>query len=130
MIYRILIELRFQDYDWTEGWRERDVDSETEWRENAVLGGVSGRSAPGPAVTGDGPGLADLMTEMGLPVSKGFSNRRAHFYFTERGWDEYGRRLAAAARERGLTVKIIKRKNPRPSQVVYRDEFQVAILPI
>jgi hypothetical protein len=59
VIYRILIELRYEHFD-----------LETEkWREIAVLSGASGR-------------------RMQLP-----------------------------------------RKNPRPSQIVYSDEFQVAILP-
>ena len=57
------------------------------------------------------------------------TNRRCRFYFTERGWRAVGRHLAAGARRDGHVVKVIRRKNPDPSQIVYADELQVAILP-
>jgi hypothetical protein len=72
--------------------------------------------------------LGKLMDECGLDGPK-VSNKRARFYFTEKGWRVAGRRLASEARKHGHTVKCIRRKNPRQSQVVYRDELQVAILP-
>ncbi|MEJ2375193.1 MAG: hypothetical protein P8Y71_07115 [Pseudolabrys sp.] len=57
------------------------------------------------------------------------SQPRARFYFTERGWAQVGRHVAAAARRDGYVVKVIRRKQPRRSQVVYRDDLQVALLP-
>jgi hypothetical protein len=54
---------------------------------------------------------------------------RARFYFTERGWAQVGRHVAAAARQEGHVVKVIRRKEPRRSQIVYRDTLQVALLP-
>jgi hypothetical protein len=58
------------------------------------------------------------------------SQWRDHFFFTEAGWKRYGRHVYAAARRRGHRLRLIRRKNPAPSQVVYRNAFQVAILPL
>ncbi len=55
--------------------------------------------------------------------------RRARFYFTEKGWRLFGRFIAAAARRDGRVVRVLRRKNPMPSEVVYEDELQVAVLP-
>jgi hypothetical protein len=90
-------------------------------------GRLVGWILPGP-LKGAGVGLGDVMWALGLPVPT-ISNRRARFYFTERGWDRYGRELTRAARQRGQTVKVIRRKNPRKSQIVYQDEIQLAVLP-
>jgi hypothetical protein len=57
------------------------------------------------------------------------SNPRVRFWFTERGWRAYGLRVAAEARASGRTFRVIRRKNPSESMVVYRDEWQVALLP-
>jgi hypothetical protein len=58
------------------------------------------------------------------------TNARARFYFTEAGWERVGRSVAANARQEGRVVKVIRRKNPETSQIVYQDELQVAIIPI
>jgi hypothetical protein len=58
------------------------------------------------------------------------TNRRARFYFTEDGWRRYGRTVYEKALQAGHQVKVIRRKNPHRSQVVYRDRWQVAILPL
>ncbi len=57
------------------------------------------------------------------------SNPRVRFWFTERGWRAYGRRVAAEARASGRTFRVLRRKNPSKSMVVYRDDWQVALLP-
>jgi hypothetical protein len=57
------------------------------------------------------------------------SDPRVRFWFTERGWHAYGRRVAAEARASGRTFRVIRRKNPPKSMVVYRDNWQVALLP-
>ncbi len=54
---------------------------------------------------------------------------RARFYFTEKGWRKLGRFIAVTARREGRVVRVIRRKNPYPSQIVYQDALQVAILP-
>jgi len=58
------------------------------------------------------------------------TNPRARFYFTEAGWEQVGKTVAANARREGRIVKVIRRKNPEASQIVYQDELQVAIIPI
>jgi hypothetical protein len=82
----------------------------------------------GHRLTGAASRLSVEMSERGLP-SPHFDVPRARFYFTERGWREVGRYLAGEGRRRGLVLKVIRRKNPRRSQIVYRDALQVAILP-
>jgi hypothetical protein len=64
----------------------------------------------------------------GLPVPL-VSNPRVRFWFTERGWRDYGLRVAAGARASGRTYRVLRRKNPSKSIVVYRDDWQVALLP-
>jgi hypothetical protein len=71
--------------------------------------------------------LAAVMFERGLR-SPSIGNRRARFYFTERGWRKVGRHVTAEARRLGHVVKVIRRKEPERSQIIYRDALQVAIL--
>lgn len=72
----------------------------------------------------------DEMIKMGLKPPKKIINQRARFYFTERGWDVCGRHLVKIAKRRGLYPKVIKRKNPKRSDVCYFDSLQVALLPL
>jgi len=58
------------------------------------------------------------------------SHPRARFWFTEDGWRRYGRRVAAAAAASGRPYRVLRRKNPPVSSVVYRDRWQVAVLPV
>lgn len=85
-----------------------------------------------------GPGPGQLMgafsamiaenawTDLPMPF---LTNPRVRFWFTERGWHAYGLRVAAEARASGRTYRVMRRKNPPRSQVIYRDEWQVALLP-
>jgi hypothetical protein len=78
-----------------------------------------------------GPGygvLADVMVERGLrcPAT---TNARLRYYFTELGWRMAGRHVAAEARRLGHLVKVVREKNPQRSRIVYRDPYQMAILP-
>jgi hypothetical protein len=59
----------------------------------------------------------------------GIANPRARFYFTEKGWRKIGRFVAVNASWERRVVRVIRRKNPYKSQIVYQDELQVAILP-
>jgi hypothetical protein len=54
---------------------------------------------------------------------------RLRFWFTEAGWRRYGRAVRAEARADGHVVRVIRRKNPRSSEVAYRDSYQVALRP-
>jgi hypothetical protein len=73
--------------------------------------------------------LADVMQKRGLRRPS-ITNPRARFYFTEAGWETVGRHVAAEARRLGHLVKVIKRKEPKRSQVIYRDELQLALVPV
>ena len=64
----------------------------------------------------------------GLPAPA-VTNPRARFYFTERGWHAVGQHVYAEAKRRGHVVSVLRRREPADSQVVFRDEWQVAILP-
>lgn len=63
-----------------------------------------------------------------LPAPE-FQHRRTRFYFTEKGWQEVGKAIAARARREHRMIRILRRKNPLPSQIVFEDNLQVAILP-
>jgi len=63
-----------------------------------------------------------------LPYPR-IGNPKARFYFTEAGWRRYGRRVYESGLQAGHQMKVIRLKEPDPSQVVYRDRWQVAILP-
>ena len=56
-------------------------------------------------------------------------NPKARFYFTEKGWEQVGKQIVAKARLEGRRVRVWRRKNPHPSQIVYQDELQIALLP-
>jgi hypothetical protein len=72
-------------------------------------------------------GVADgAWGDLPMPM---LSNPRVRFWFTERGWRAYGLRVAAEARACGRTHRVLRRKNPSRSTVVYRDDWQVALLP-
>ena len=68
----------------------------------------------------------DAWDDLPMPM---LSNPRVRFWFTERGWRAYGLRVAAEARASGRTYRVLRRKNPTRSTVVYRDDWQVALLP-
>jgi hypothetical protein len=78
---------------------------------------------------GAGSTLGGVMWALHLPAPD-FDNPRARFWFTEAGWDKVGREVVAEGRRRGYVIKVIRRKNPRRSQIVYRDAWQVALLPL
>lgn len=56
-------------------------------------------------------------------------NPRARFWFTEAGWHRYGQYVVGEAMHSGRTYRVIQRKNPPRSEIVYRDKWQVALLP-
>jgi hypothetical protein len=80
-------------------------------------------------MTGAGVCFGDIMSAHQLCAPL-IQNRRARFYFTERGWDKVGRFVAGEARKQGFQMKVIRRKNPPASQIIYRDDLQLALLPL
>jgi hypothetical protein len=71
--------------------------------------------------------LADVMEDRGL-TAPDTKNPRLRYYFIELGWRAIGRHVVAEARRLGHLVKVIRQKNPRESQIAFRDKFQIAIL--
>jgi hypothetical protein len=55
-------------------------------------------------------------------------NRNAHFYFTEEGWRRYGRKTIEVCQQVGQRYRILRVKESAVD-VIYRDEFQVAVRP-
>lgn len=108
VIYRIITELRTIHREYNP---ER---SEVVWREYRQM-------------RGGGSCFGDIMDLCGLR-RPWIQNPRARFYFTERGWDKVGRFIASSAGERGFKIRVIRLKNPLPSQIVFRDALQVALL--
>lgn len=115
MIYRIITEFRMiqgvydpeqKEYDWN--WV---LPKEHEYQE----------------MTGAGDCFAEVMFLRGLRAPL-IQNSRARFYFTERGWNKVGRFVAAHARKKGFLMRVIRRKNPAASQIVYQDALQIALL--
>jgi hypothetical protein len=107
MIYRILIDTVAHEFD----------DATQTAHEYP-----SGTNLRGAFTAGLSEGLDDI------PYPH-ITNPRARFYFTEAGWQKYGRPMYAAALQRGHTIRVVRRKNPAKSQIVYQDAYQVAILP-
>jgi hypothetical protein len=115
MIYRILVDLRFYRY-LGDGSALLIPPRELGYpEEQRLLGGSFGN-------------LCGVMRERGLKEPC-ISNQRARFYFTEAGWEQVGRYVAAQARQDGHIVRVLRLKNPHPSQVIYQDDLQLALLP-
>lgn len=55
-------------------------------------------------------------------------NRNARFYFTEEGWRRYGRKTIEICQQVGQRYRILCVKESSVD-VIYRDEFQVAVRP-
>ena len=101
--------------------------SEWVWSEESGATEISLNPSPGRLMGAFNAGLADqAWGDLPMPM---LSNPRVRFWFTERGWRAYGLRVAAGARASGRTFRVIRRKNPSRSIVVYRDDWQVALLP-
>jgi hypothetical protein len=79
-------------------------------------------------MTGAGTCFGNIMFMHGLPAPL-IQNPRARFYFTEKGWNKVGRFVTSEAQKKGFVMRVIRRKNPASSQIVYRDDLQVALLP-
>ncbi len=72
--------------------------------------------------------LSPLLDKLGIR-GPSFEKRIARFYFTEEGWRVAGRIIASEGSRCGHVVRCVRLKEPRKSQVVFRDRLQLAILP-
>ena len=66
--------------------------------------------------------------EMNMEAPKRPVNPKAKFYLTELGYRKFSKDIIRSAKQYKQPLKVIKRKNPKRSQVVFRDKYQVAIL--
>lgn len=78
-----------------------------------------------------GPGLLEVMESWAdkLPAPKHRIPANARFYFTEKGWDQIGRYVVAAAQRTGQRYRVLAVKE-KHLNVIFRDEFQVAGQPV
>ena len=101
--------------------------SEWVWSEESGATEISLNPSPGRLMGAFNAGVADgAWRDLPMPM---LSNPRVRIWFTERGRRPYGLRVAAEARASGRAFRVIRRKNPSKSTVVYRDDWQVALLP-
>ena len=77
----------------------------------------------GPMSTGVGP---TALVGLSMPC---LDVPRARFWFTEAGWKRFGISVVKDHEAAGLRVRVLRQKNPPDSAVVYRDTWQVALLP-
>lgn len=123
MIYRITLRVPEEKYS---GSKDSEVEAIFARFENKPYKGEFKLSYPGANSLNM---FDDEMNQLGLkPPRKLVCNPRARFFFTERGWQDVGRHLYSEARRRKLNPRIERRKNPKASEVVYGDTYQVALL--
>jgi hypothetical protein len=86
---------------------------------------------------GGASATATIPVERAVPVAEAWHQLKAprralfkncRFYFTETGWRRYGRPTVRALQQTGQKYRVI-RINEHSVEVVYRDEFQVAVRP-
>jgi hypothetical protein len=105
----------------------RVIGESTTWVWSEESGAMEISSEPGQLAGAFSGALAvNAWDDLPMPF---LTNPRVRFWFTERGWRAYGLRVTAEARARGRVYRVIRRKNPPRSMVIYRDEWQVALLP-
>lgn len=105
----------------------RVLGEATVWVWSPESGALEVARGEGPLVGAWTAGLAlDAWGDLRMPHLR---NPRVRFWFTQDGWRRYGVAVAAAARASGVPHRVVRRKNPPRSSVVYRDRWQVALLP-
>ena len=72
------------------------------------------------------PEVWDAWVEMKSPRRE--VNRTARFSFTEEGWRRYGRKTIQICQQVGQRYRVLRIKESSVD-VIYRDEFQVAVRP-
>ena len=84
---------------------------------------IPGGRLVGPMSTAVGASAMDGLSMPYLDVP------RARFWFTEAGWKRFGIAVVKDHEAAGLKVRVLRQKNPPDSAIVYRDTWQVALLP-
>jgi hypothetical protein len=66
---------------------------------------------------------------MDMPAPKKAINKNCRFYFTEKGWDVYGREIIKACRKAGQEYRVLSIKE-NSVEVFYKDEIQAVVRPL
>jgi hypothetical protein len=66
---------------------------------------------------------------MDMPIPKKSINKNCRFYFTEKGWNIYGRAIIKACQNAGQEYRVIRIKE-NSVDVYYKDEIQVVVRPL
>ena len=64
-----------------------------------------------------------------LPLPRKPIRKNCRFYFTEKGWDVYGRAVVKACQKTGQEYRVIRIKE-KSVDVVYQDEYQAVARPL
>lgn len=72
-------------------------------------------------------GVSEVWIEMRAPTKRIAKNCR--FFFTEHGWDVYGRKIIQACQQLGQEYRVIRIKE-NSVDVFYKDEIQVVVRPL
>jgi dTDP-4-amino-4,6-dideoxygalactose transaminase len=70
-----------------------------------------------------------MMLAAGLRVPS-YIHPRAKFWFTELGYNVVGKEIVRFLSLKGENVRVLKKKNPKRSDVAWGDAYQLAVLPI
>jgi hypothetical protein len=66
---------------------------------------------------------------MDMPIPRKSIRKNCRFYFTEKGWDVYGRAIVKACQKVGQEYRVIRIKE-NSVEVFYEDEIQVMVRPL
>jgi hypothetical protein len=65
---------------------------------------------------------------MDMPAPKKYIGKNCRFYFTEKGWDLYGRAIIKACQKVEQEYRVIRIKE-NSVEVFYKDDIQVMVRP-
>ena len=72
-------------------------------------------------------GVFEVWTDM--PAPKKHIGKNCRFYFTNKGWDIYGRRIIKACQKVRQEYRVIRIKE-NSVETLYEDEIQVMVRPL
>lgn len=106
------------------------------WRDEDEAGNVEAgplRTSRGGAFFGNSDywdAIGAMMDVAGLRAPAKKVNPRAKFWFTELGYNVVGKEIVRFLSLKGENVRVLKKKNPKRSDVAWGDAYQLAVLPI
>ena len=119
MIYRVLVE------SGERGVAKRDVD-----RVISPYDKAWGFGSPRRAY------LTAILDDLKMPLPPPWvaeKHPEGRYWFTEQGWQRFGRHLLHDAQKRATQTKgvmrLLQRRDPRPDEIIWQDEWQVVLRP-